>query len=217
MSERKRTRHIEQIFGKYVSKEVENQIVLQEDGRIPLTEREVSILFVDMSDHSNWVTQIPIKQLADELNEFMDSMVQAVLEHGGTVSRFMGDGLMALYNAPVDQSDHALRAIKSGLSMQKRIKELNDRRMMESKQPIYVRIGINTGLAMAGALGGKDRFEYTVIGHSVNMAKRAEEQCEPGKVAVTDKVISKLNGAVKSKYVGKQTVKGGVFELYYVS
>jgi adenylate cyclase len=208
VTERRRLRHIREVFGKHVSQEVMDQLVLETDGRIPMSERTVSALFADIKDHSDWARDMPPPDFARELNECLEAMAQAVFEEGGTINVFLGDGILALYNAPVEQDDHALRAIRTGISIQKHVSELNESRVMRGKPTIAVRVGINTGLAMAGTLGSEDRLEYTVVGDSINMAKRTEGECEPGHVAITDDVLREVGAAVQVEPIGLRSVKG---------
>jgi adenylate cyclase len=207
-AERRRVGHIRQVFGKHVSEEVMDQLVLERDGRVPMAEREVSVLFADIKDHSDWARHMRAEEFAKELNECLEAMAQAAFENGGTINVFTGDGVLVMYNAPIRQDDHALRAIKTGIAIQGNISKLNEKRAKQNKQPIAVRVGINTGRAMAGTLGSKDRLEYTVIGDTINMAKRTEGECEPGQVAITDDVVREVGGAVQVESIGMRSVKG---------
>ena len=207
-AELRRVRHIRQVFGRHVSREVMDQLVLETDGQIPMDERRVSALFADVSDHSNWAAHLPPSEFAKELNECLEAMAQAAFENGGTINLFLGDGVLVLYGAPVRQDDHAVRAIKTGMAIQKHISKLNERRAARGRQSIAVRVGINTGRAMAGTMGSKDRLEYTVIGDTINMAKRTEGECEPGCVAITDDVLREVGEAVQVEPIGLRTVKG---------
>lgn len=208
IAERRRVMHVRQVFGKHVSQEVMAQLVLGADGQIPMAEREVSALFADISDHSRWASHLQPSQFAEELNECLKAMAEAAFDNGGTINLFLGDGLLVLYNAPVDQDDHALRAIETGIAIQENISKLNEKRVQRGDQPIGVRVGINTGRAMAGTLGSEDRLEYTVIGDTINMAKRAEGECEIGRVAITDSVVSKVGEAIQVEPIGLRPVKG---------
>ena len=208
VGERRRVTHIKRVFGKHVSQEIMDRLVLEIDGQIPMAEREVSALFVDIIENSRWARHLEPSQFAKELNECLEAMAQAVFDNAGTINIFLGDGLLALYNAPVEQPDHALRAINTGLAIQENISKLNQRRAAQGKQPVSVRVGINTGLAMAGTLGSKERLEYTVVGDTINMASRTEGECEPGRVAITDGVLHKAGGMVQVEFIGVRSVKG---------
>jgi class 3 adenylate cyclase/CHASE2 domain-containing sensor protein len=212
--ERRRVNHIKQVFGKHVSQEVVDRLILETtDGQIPMAEQEVSALFADIVGHSNWASRLRPSDFAGELNECLEAMVQAVFENGGTINVFLGDGVLVLYNAPVEQDDHALRAIKTGIAIQEHISELNERRALQGREPIAVRVGINTGRAMAGTLGSKDRLEYTVIGDTIIMAKRTEGECEPGRVAITADVARRIGEAVEVEPIGLRSVKGREYGL----
>ena len=208
LTEYRKAKHIKQVFGKHVSREIMDRIVLENDGQVPMTEREVTALFVDITDHSRWARHLKPAQFAVELNECLEAMAQAVFDNNGTINVFLGDGLLAIYNAPIEQKDHALRAIKTGIAIQENISKLNEKRIVRDKNPISVRVGINTGLAMAGTLGSKERLEYTVIGDAINMASRTEGQCEPGRVAITEDVLREVSDVVQVESIGAQPVKG---------
>lgn len=208
VAERRRVGHIKQVFGKHVSQEIMDRIVMEGDGQVPMTERAVTALFVDITGNSKWARHLKPSQFAKELNECLEAMAQGVYENGGTINVFLGDGLLALYNAPVEQHDHALRAIRTGISIQENISKLNERRIAQDKQPLTVRVGINTGLAMAGTLGSKERLEYTVVGDTINMASRTEGECGPGRVAITDEVVREVGDAVQVESIGMRRVKG---------
>ena len=206
--ERRRVRHIRQVFGKHVSQEVVDQLVLETDGQVPMVEQEVSALFCDIYQHSNWASELDPSVFAKELNECLEAMAEAASENSGTINLFLGDGLLVLYNAPIVQGDHAMKAIKTGIAIHEHISELNEKRAAQGKQSIAVRVGINTGRAMAGTLGSQDRLEYTVIGDTIIMAKRAETECEPGRVAVTDDVVREVGEKVEVEPIGLRSVKG---------
>jgi adenylate cyclase len=173
-----------------------------------MTEQEVSALFADITNHSAWASRLNPPEFAGELNECLETMAQTAFENGGTINHFLGDGLLVIYNAPVEQKDHVLRAVKTGLAIQEHILKLNEKREAQGKESIAVRVGINMGPAMAGTLGSKNRIEYTVVGDTINMAKRAEGECTPGKVAVTDDVVRRVGDAVEVESAGLHYVKG---------
>jgi adenylate cyclase len=208
VSERKKVNHIRQIFGKHVSQEIVDRLVVETDGQVPMSEREVSVLFADISDHSRLARDLDPSEFAEELNKCLETMSKAVSENEGIINCFLGDGFLALYNAPIQQDDHAFRAVKTGLAIQENISKLNEKRKIRGKKPVAVRVGINTGRAMAGTLGSADRLEYTVVGDTVNMAKRTEGECEPGKVAITDSVLRKIGDDFYVKTIGLRHVKG---------
>jgi adenylate cyclase len=108
------------------------------------------------------------------LNEFLDEMTRLVLKYEGTLDKYEGDAIMAFWGAPLPQKDHALRTCLAALDMQKRLEVLRIKWAKEGKPALTVRMGINTGIMIVGNMGGKDRFDYTVIGDSVNLASRLE-------------------------------------------
>ena len=114
------------------------------------------------------------------LNDFYTLMIETTFKHDGTLDKFLGDAVMAVFGAPIAHPDHSARAIRTALAMQEGIDGLNERRLRDGKEPIAVGIGVSAGEAVAGTVGTEDRMEYTVIGDSVNLAARLESNAKPG-------------------------------------
>jgi adenylate cyclase len=109
------------------------------------------------------------------LNEFYDIMAQIIFKYEGTIDKYMGDGMMAFFGDPIEYDDHALRAVSTAVEMQKKASEIREVWKAQGKLQLQMRIGINTGQVVAGNMGSEKRVDYTVIGSSVNLAHRLEE------------------------------------------
>ena len=135
-------------------------------------------------------------------------MIETTFKYDGTLDKFLGDGVMAVFGAPLFRPDHALMAAKAALAMQAGIRELSARRVHAGKPPVAVGIGVNAGEVIAGTVGSDARMEYTVVGDSVNLAARLESGAVPGQILISADTYERLNGAVRGKRLGRFNVKG---------
>jgi class 3 adenylate cyclase len=164
---------IKETFGRFVSQAVAEAIL---DERIPLNgdRREVSILFQDIRGFTSMAEQMDPAALVELLNQFFTEMVAAVEAEGGVVKQFLGDGVMALFGAPVAYIDHAERAVRAALGMVSRLAGLNAHLSSQGKPALQIGVGIHTGEVVAGKLGPDTRVEYAVVGDPANVASRVE-------------------------------------------
>jgi class 3 adenylate cyclase/CHASE2 domain-containing sensor protein len=200
--EGKEKRFIKSAFGKYVSPEVVAEIsedpnALQLGGQ----KRTLSLLFSDLAGFTTLSERMDPQDLLAELNEYLSEMTQIVMDEGGTLDKYIGDAIMAFWNAPKDLPDHADRAIRTAIIMQRRMDDLNAR-WRESDpdhETLVVRIGVNSGEVVVGNVGGEERFDYSAIGDAVNLAARLEPA---NKTYDTLNMVSQftLDAADASKY-----------------
>ncbi len=141
----------------------------------------VTILFVDFCDFSALAHLLPPDQVLHILNEYFALLTTAVLENGGFLDKIMGDGFMALFNAPARQSNHATMAVRSAISMHNRVHQWNQ----THNPPMNIRMGIHTGEALVGNIGTAQLMNYTAIGDAVNLAKRLEETGRPEQILLS--------------------------------
>jgi adenylate cyclase len=177
LAERQQKALIKNVFSHYISSAVVNELVANpEKAKLGGDRRELTVFFSDIASFTTISEQFQDKPegLVELLNEYLDEMTAIILKHEGTLDKYEGDAIMAFWGAPIPQKDHALRTCLASLEMQKRLSQLRPKWKKEGKPALEVRIGVNTGVMIVGNMGGKDRFDYTVIGDSVNLASRLE-------------------------------------------
>lgn len=188
-------------FGRFVSRDVAAAVL---GGQVPLQGevREVSILFQDIRGFTSLSERTPPAALLQLVNEFFTEMVAAVEAHGGTVKQFTGDGVMALFGAPVTHPDAPTRAVRTALDMLARLEALNQRRSARGEVPLRIGVGIHTGEVVAGCIGPDKRIEYGVVGDAVNLASRVQDLTKQvgATVLITEATAARLaNGFALGK------------------
>jgi class 3 adenylate cyclase/tetratricopeptide (TPR) repeat protein len=169
--------------------------------------KQVTVLFADVAGFTPLAEELDPEETHDMLKPAIDIMASEVHTYEGTVAQFMGDGLMALFGAPLAHEDDPQRAIYAALAMQRRLaaygKELEIKGMK-----LQMRIGINTGLVMVGSIGDDLAMEYTAIGDTVNLASRMESSAEPGTVQVAESTYRLVQGFFEFESLGELEIKG---------
>lgn len=148
--------------------------------------RPCTVLFSDIRGFTSMSEAIPAREMVDMLNEYFELMVDIIFKYQGTLDKFVGDEIMALYGAPVSYGDDAVRAVRTALEMYQVLEQLNERRAVDGKSPIKIGIGINTGEVVAGYLGSSKALEYTVIGDSVNVGARLCSHAAAGECLISE-------------------------------
>ena len=168
---------LEDAFKRYVSPQVLDKI--QSAGtniHFHGENRRVAVLFSDIRGFTTMSEKLKPEQVVAQLTEYFTDMVDVVMRHDGYINKFVGDAIMAVWGAPLDQDQLESRAVHAGVDMLEALAALNNRRAARKEPPIEIGIGISTGFAIAGNIGHTDRLEYTVIGDAVNVAQRIEAE-----------------------------------------
>lgn len=148
---------------------------------------QCTVLFSDIRGFTTISDGANPEQIVSMLNEYFDSMVEVVFEHGGTLDKFLGDGMMAVWGTPIVAEDDAVRAVKAAQAMRAALRDsVNAARLARGEQPLEVGFGIATGDVVSGAMGARRRLDFTVIGDTVNLASRLCGQAKPGQILVDD-------------------------------
>ena len=179
------TERMRKLFARYTSDAVVDE-VLKRPGEVVLTgeKREISVLFADIRSFTALAERLPPEQTVAILNDVLARLSEAVHTCGGTLDKFLGDGLMAVFGAPVRRADDALRAMQSAQMMMQAMRELP---ASLTGTPLQLGIGLNSGVAIVGNLGSQQRTEYTCIGDAVNVASRLCDMAGPGEILVGER------------------------------
>jgi adenylate cyclase len=200
---------IKRAFTRYVAREVVEEILKDPENLVLSGERrQVTVLFCDVRGFTPMSERLAPEEVVLLLNDFYTLMIETTFKFDGTLDKFLGDAVMAVFGAPMAHPDHSARAIRTALAMQEGITGLNERRVRDGKEAISVGIGVSAGEAVAGTVGTEDRMEYTVIGDSVNLAARLESNAKPGQILISHRTYERVRDLVDARPLGRIRVKG---------
>ena len=177
--EGRQKRFIKSAFRHYLSPDVIDR-VLEDPSLLQLggEKRIITSFFSDVAGFTSISESLSPEELVHLLNDFLSEMTDIILSYGGTLDKYEGDAIIAFWNAPLDQPDHAVRACRAALDCQKRLEELRPEFAQKSGHELFMRIGLNSGPAVVGNMGSRSRFDYTAMGDTINMASRLEGACK---------------------------------------
>jgi adenylate cyclase len=174
-TEGRQKRYIRGMFGQYMSEKVISHLLAHpEKLKLGGERRQVTLFFSDLAGFTTISERLDAETVVTLLNDYLSAMTEIILEEAGTVDKFEGDAIMALWGAPLDEEDQAQLACRAALRQRAALEGLNQRFAGMKLPPLKMRIGLNTGEAIVGNLGSAKRFDYTVIGDTVNLASRLE-------------------------------------------
>jgi adenylate cyclase len=170
---------------------------------------QVTVLFCDLRGFTRMSERMSPEAVVMLLNEFYTLMIETVFKYDGTLDKFLGDAVMAVFGAPIaPHPDHTARALRTALEMQVRLTEWNDARRADGREVVAAGIGVTVGQVVAGTVGTEDRMEYTVIGDSVNLAARLESMAKGGQVLISEAAYAVMRDMVLATSLGRIKVKG---------
>jgi len=208
---------IRECFQRYVAPTVVERILSDPDSvQLGGARQEITILFADLHGFSALSERVPPEDLVEVLNRYLSIMAETIIAAEGTIDKFLGDGLMAIFNAPLAQPDHVFHATRAALNLREAITQFH-RRLAPDLQ-LRIRIGINTGEAVVGNVGTANALSYTAIGDSVNLTRRLQEAAQPGQILISEDALHNVYDRVEVHSLGMVQVKGRqaeerVFEL----
>lgn len=169
-------------------------------------DRDLSVIFADLVGFTTLSEGMQPQQVALLLNSFFSRMTDVIFAQDGTLDKFIGDAILAVFGAPLDQPDHPVRAVQCAIAMRRALRGFNDE---HAGPPLALRMAINSGVAMAGDIGAPKRRDYTVLGDVVNTASRVESSvAKPGQILITGETYRRLNGSIAAQPLGPVTLRG---------
>ena len=187
---------------------VEDPSALQFGGQL----KELTVLFSDIRDFTTFTEKHEPQEVVAMLREYLTHMTDQVLAQQGTLDKYIGDAVMAIFGAPVELPDHAERACRAALAMAAEVERLQAKWVAEGKEPFQIGIGINTGQMVVGNLGSEQLFDYTVIGDAVNLGARLEslnkEHQTAKHIIISEGTYEAARDALEVRRLGEVTVRG---------
>ena len=207
VQEQREKRRLSRFFSPAVLREIVRQ---KNDLDLGSARRLLTVLFCDIRGFTSISERLPPEQVVELLREYLTELTEIVFRHGGTVDKYVGDCIMALYNVPFEQQDHAAQAVRTALAFQESTRALSAR--WEAKVGIRIMngVGINTGEAVVGTMGSRQRLEYTAIGDTVNLAARLESITKDfdSPVIISESTHSLVKDEFPTRALGEVIVKG---------
>ncbi len=199
---------VKNMFKRYVNPYIVDELVKKEDLALEGRRQEATILFVDIRGFTPLAERLSAEKVVEILNKYFKAVTKSIFKYNGTVNKFIGDAVMAFYNAPLQQQDHADRAVRTAIDIVEEISKLN-KELTKEKLKIEVGIGINTGEAVIGNIGTEQFLDYTAIGDTVNTASRLQGLSKPGEILISEETAEHLTDKdIKTAKIGSVALKG---------
>ena len=197
---------IRRTFERFVAPQVVEKL-LQDTSLVKLggEMQEVTVMFADLGGFTRISEKMHPGKLLSILNQYHQLVVEIVQQHQGTVNKFMGDGVMVLYNTPLPEPEHALQAVATALDIRKRLADFHQ--TLEPEHRLAINFGIHTGQAVVGNVGTARIMDFTAVGDTVNLAARLCELAQGNQILISDKTYAQLNGRVTVSVVGPQHLR----------
>lgn len=178
--------------------------------------QEISVLFTDLENFTSLSERTEPDKLLSVLNQYHTLVVSKLRENSGTIDKFMGDGVMALFNTPLAQTDHAERAVRTALAIREALDEFHQQ--FEADYQMRINMGIHTGMAVVGNIGAPDIMDFTAVGDAVNIGARLQQNARKGQILISQATYELVQHVVHADPIGSLAVKGriGAIQAYQV-
>lgn len=210
LTERFRKHKILQMFRTYMAPQVVDELSRSGNFQIELGGRNcrIAALFVDIRGFTTMSEGLAPDQVVGILNRYLGRVTEAIFQNEGTLDKFIGDAVMAVYNAPLDVEDYMYKAVRTGIDIVRSVEELNDGLERDFGKRIACGVGVHCGQAVVGNIGCDFRMDYTAIGDTVNVAERLESLAKPGQVLISRQIYEQVKDRFQAEYVGELALKG---------
>lgn len=200
-------RQIRSLFERYVAPTVVEQMLAQ-PGKVSLggTRQTVAVLFADLRGFSALSARIPPEALVQLLNQHLRVAAEAILAEEGTLDKFMGDAVMAFFNAPLPQSDYSLRAVRAAWKLCQLVERLHEH--LSPAEQLKFGVGVGIGEVVVGNIGTSELMNFTIIGDAVNKAKRLQENAHGGQILLGQETYEQIRSVAEARFVGEMQLKG---------
>jgi PAS domain S-box-containing protein len=207
LTEQRRLEATRAMFRRYVAPAVVDRLPANPDQlKLGGQRQEITILFADIRGFTHFSESLLPEELVEILNQYLAVAADAILKHEGTLDKFMGDAVMAIFNAPLPQVDHALRAARAALKMRAAVTQLHKR--LPQALRLNYGIGIHTGDAVVGNVGTQQQMNFTAIGDAVNLAKRLQENAAGGQIILSAPAYAQVRNEVNATRLPPLKVRG---------
>ncbi len=210
LTERVRKHKILSVFRTYMAPQVVDELGKSGNYEIELggRDRQIAVLFVDIRGFTAMSEGLSPEKIVAILNRYLGMVTEAVFKNGGTLDKFIGDAVMAVYNAPLDVEDYACKAVQTGLDIVAAVDGVNVELRKEFGIEIACGVGVHSGRAVVGNIGCSYRMDYTAIGDTVNVAERLESVAKGGQVLISRDLYEQVQDRYNAVFVGSQSLKG---------
>jgi class 3 adenylate cyclase len=193
---------------RFLAPEVVEMVVANPDIRLGGVNQEVTVMFADIRDFTAMSEEMEPARVVEVLNEYFTRVTDVIFDNGGTLDKYMGDAVMAVFGAPISKGNDAANAVNSAIQIQRLLIELNRDATARKWPELRVGIGINTGSAIAGNIGSPRRLDYTVVGDAVNTAQRLMTNAAGGQILIAESTAKKLGKSFALEQLPELKVKG---------
>ncbi|CAH1199574.1 hypothetical protein PAECIP111891_01320 [Paenibacillus allorhizoplanae] len=210
LEERKERNRVTGIFGRFVSKTVVDELLQSgEDVKLGGSRKDISLIFVDIRGFTPMSERLEPEQVIQVLNEYLDVCTKAIFKFNGTLDKFIGDGVMAMFGAPIEYENHPEMAVRAAIEMKSQADILEQKLIKNYGIGVKFGLGINSGPAVVGNIGSEDlRLDYTAIGDTVNLSARLESNAKPGQILISEQTYERVKGLFEIESIGEIKVKG---------